>query len=197
MSRKASYHHGDLRAALLEAAFLVLTESGVEGFSLRSVARRAGVSPGAPYHHFRDKQAILTELASDRQGRARNAFVRAIEGEATPQAKLRALGIAYVHYALEHQAEFRLMFGGSLQVHISESELGDVPILNVFKKLVRESDDRLSAAELDTAAVAAWSLAHGLAELLVDGPLKGLGKDPEHVAELVAGVMSGLTLCRR
>lgn len=193
MSRKVSYHHGDLRAALLEAAFLVLTESGVEGFSLRSVARRAGVSPGAPYHHFRDKQAILTELASDRRGRARNAFVRAIEGEATPQAKLRALGIAYVQYALEHQAEFRLMFGGSLQVHISESELGDVPILNVFKKLVRESDDRLSAAELDTAAVAAWSLAHGLAELLVDGPLKGLGKDPEHVAELVAGVMSGLT----
>ncbi len=193
MSQKATYHHGDLRAALLEAAFLVLTESGVEGFSLRSVARRAGVSPGAPYHHFKDKQAILTELANDRRRRAGTAFMSAIEGETTPRAKLRVLGVAYVHYALEHQAEFKLMFGGSLQTQIPKSDLGDVPIFNVFKKLVRESDDRLSAAELDTAAIAAWSLAHGLAELLVDGPLKGVSGDPQSVAKLVEGVMDGLT----
>lgn len=194
MSQKATYHHGDLRAALLEAAFSVLTESGVEGFSLRSVARRAGVSPGAPYHHFKDKQAILTELANDRRGRAGTAFIGAIERETTPRAKLKALGVAYVRYALEHQAEFKLMFGGSLQTQIPESDLGDVPIFSVFKKLVRESDDRLSAAELDTAAIAAWSLAHGLAELLVDGPLKGVSKDPEHAAKLIGGVMDGLTL---
>ena len=190
MSRKATYHHGNLRAALLEAAFALLVESGNEALTLRGVARRAGVSPGAPYHHFKDKQAILTELANDRRQRASEAFAEAIAGEVAPQAKLRALGVSYVRYALEHQAEFKLMFSGSLPLHTPGGEPG---ILKLFKKSVQEIDDRLSAAELDTAAIAAWSLAHGLTGLLIDGPLKGLSKDPEGVAKLVEEVMSTLS----
>lgn len=194
MEHKANYHHGNLRAALLEAALAILIESGGEGLTLRGVARRAGVSPSAPYNHFKDKQAILTELANDRRQRAGEAFAKAVAAEATPRAKLRALGVAYVSYALKHPSEFRLMFGGLLHTHISESESEDIPILNLFKNLVREGDNRLSAAEADAAAVAAWSLAHGLAQLLIDGPLRGRSKDPGQVANLVERVIEGSTV---
>lgn len=188
MHQKATYHHGDLRAALLEAAFAILTESGVEKLSLRGVARRAGVSPGAPYHHFRDKQAILAELADDRRRRAVKAFGEATDAEAAPRAKLRALGAAYVRYALEHQAEFRLMFGGALPVKQPNAGAGGVPMLELFGTLIRGADGQLSAAEVDAAAVAAWSLVHGLAQLLIDGPLEGLQKNPAQVTALAERV---------
>jgi len=194
MGQKSGYHHGNLRAALLEAAFSILVKSGVEGLSLRGVARSAGVSPGAPYNHFKNKQAILSELAGDRRQRAGHAFVKAMEREATPRAKLKALGVTYVRYALEHQAEFKLMFGGSLQLHLPETKLGDAPILELFKTLIHEVDDRLNAAELDVAAITVWSQLHGLAKLLTDGPLRELGKDPKQGAALAGRVMNGLTL---
>lgn len=171
----------------LEAAFEVLLESGVEGLSLRSVARRAGVSPGAPYHHFRDKGALLTELASDRRHRAGRAFALATAVAATPRARLEALGTAYVRYALEHRAEFKLIFGG-LQPYTPTGLPDDVPILNLFREALREADGGLNAAELDTAAITAWSLVHGLAELLIGGPLEGLQGDPTRVAALAGQI---------
>ena len=188
MSQKTTYHHGNLRAALLEAAFALLVESGNDGLTLRGVAKRAGVSPGAPYHHFKDKQAILTELANDRRERAGKAFAESIAGKDAPRAKLKALGVAYVRYALEHEAEFKLMFGGPLQPHLPISEPGEAPILKLFKKLIHEAHDQLSAAELDSAGIAAWSQVHGLAELLTGGPLRELRKDPARVAALAEQV---------
>lgn len=187
-AKKETYHHGNLRAALLEAAFSILVESGVEGLSLRSVARRAGVSPGAPYHHFRDKQAILSELAHSRRAQASHAIVAVTENERTPQAKLQALGAAYVKYALEHQAEFKLMFDGSLAPYL-EGKSEDVPMLKIFREVIHEANDQLSATELNIAVITAWSLVHGLAQLLISGPLRELDRDPEQVGLLVKQVM--------
>ncbi len=187
MSEKATYHHGNLREALLGAAFSILVESGVEGLSLRGVARRAGVSPGAPYNHFKDKQAILSELAQSRRAQAGHTIVAAAENERTPQAKLRALGAAYVKHALGHQAEFKLMFDGSLAPYL-EGKLEDVPMLSAFRGIFYEANDQLSAAELDVAAITAWSLIHGLAQLLIGGPLRELGRDPEQAGLLVEQV---------
>lgn len=87
MSEKAPYHHGNLRAALLEAAFSILVEVGVEGLSLRGVARRAGVSPAAPYKHFKDKQAVLRKLAHSRRAQAARTFAAATANERSPQTK--------------------------------------------------------------------------------------------------------------
>ncbi len=187
MSGKGTYHHGNLREALLAAAFSVLVESGVEGLSLRGVARRAGVSPGAPYNHFKDKQAILSELARSRRARAGHVIASATENAKTPPAKLRALGTAYVEHALGHQAEFKLMFDGSLAPYL-EGQLGDVPMLGAFRTVILEANDQLSAAELDVTAVTAWSLVHGLAQLLISGPLQALNRDPEQVGLLVEQV---------
>ena len=191
MTEKSTYHHGNLRAALLGAAFSILVESGVEGLSLRGVARRAGVSPGAPYNHFKDKQAILSELARSGRAQAVHAFTAAVANEKTPQTKLRALGAAYVGYALEHQAEFKLMFDGALLPYL-EGKPEDAPILDAFREIIYESTDRFSAAELDVAAITAWSLVHGLAQLLVGGPLQELAKDPAQVGALVKQVTAKL-----
>ncbi len=106
------YHHGALRAALLDAAERELGEHGIEGFSLRGVAKRADVSHAAPAHHFRDANGLLTALAAlgyERFLARQQDFQR--QAPAEPRAQLEAIGVGYVNFALENPALFRLMFG--------------------------------------------------------------------------------------
>ena len=106
------YHHGALRAALLDAAESELGEHGIEGFSLRGVAKRADVSHAAPAHHFRDANGLLTALAArgyERFLARQQDFQR--QAPAEPRAQLEAIGVGYVNFALENPALFRLMFG--------------------------------------------------------------------------------------
>lgn len=188
-ARREGYHHGDLRAALLGAALAVLLESGPEALSLRRVAERAGVSSSAPYNHFRNKRALLAELASDRRARAGEAFRAALAGADAPEEKLKALGQAYVRYALAHRAEFRLVFGGALQTGAAGNAL-DAPLLELFRGPLRDAG--LRGTDLDDAAVTAWSFVHGLAQLVSDGPLAGLAGDPEGLSRLAERVTLGL-----
>ena len=114
---QAPYHHGDLRQALLAAAERELEEKGIEGFSLRGVAKRAGVSHAAPLHHFKDTRALLTALAA--QG-----FERFLAAQRARQAKaaadglsqLVASGMGYIDFALTHRAIFRLMFSSTAPI---------------------------------------------------------------------------------
>ena len=110
--RKPPYHHGDLRAALLAAAEVELAEAGIEAFSLRQVARRAGVSHAAPTHHFGDGQGLLTALAAEGYRRLL-ATQAAHEARAAPDARaqLVAAGVGYVDFAMTSPALFRLLFG--------------------------------------------------------------------------------------
>src|SRR5690349_3579164 len=101
----STYHHGDLRPALLKAAGRVLEKEGPAALSLRELARRAGVSHNAPYRHFADREALLAALAAD-------GF--RMLGEVLGVASSRHRGEAYVRFALEHPQLFRLMFGGHL-----------------------------------------------------------------------------------
>ena len=110
---RPSYHHGDLRAALVHAADTIVAEEGLEGFSLRAAAARVGVSPGAPAHHFGSARGLLTEvalLAFARLGDALEAVGRSDD----PATDLRALGLAFVTFATDHPGHFRLMFRNDL-----------------------------------------------------------------------------------
>src|SRR5688572_922514 len=100
-AKKRSYHHGDLRRELLEATIAIIREGGVDSFSLRDVARRAGVSPAAPYHHFPTKTDLLGAIALEGFAELERAMTQARDGErdATPPARLRAIGEAYVRFA--------------------------------------------------------------------------------------------------
>ncbi len=114
MPRKRSkYHHGDLRAALIRAADDLITEGGIETFSLRAAAQRAGVSPAAPAHHFGSAKGLLTEVALLAYERVAQ-YLAEVGGSADPVADIRALSLAFVTFALDHPGHFRLMFRNDL-----------------------------------------------------------------------------------
>lgn len=171
----STYHHGDLRAALLASASQILSTQGLAQLSLREVARRAGVSHNAPYRHFPDRDSLLAELAAD-------GFRRL--GSAMAGKRGRETGEAYVGFALENPNLFRLMFGGQLRV-------AQYPALGAaaratYEGLVQVFRGQPEIADADKAAAAAWSLVHGLAQLLLDGHFPAKGKD--FVAEVIGAV---------
>ena len=152
----SSYHHGDLRSALLQAAGALLEEEGLPALSLREAARRAGVSHNAPYRHFPDRDSLLAALAAD-------GFRLLNEG--LGKRADRNLGIAYLEFALAHRHRFRLMFGGQIS-------FAKYPELQAQADASYAGVER-AFAELGTdapiAAAAAWSMVHGLASLVLDG----------------------------
>ncbi|KIT15629.1 TetR/AcrR family transcriptional regulator [Jannaschia aquimarina] len=194
MDGSKPYHHGDLRAALLDAAEAELAESGVEGFSLRKVARRAGVSHAAPAHHFGDANGLLTALAA--QGFERLVAMSEAADDPRAGARTRALiyGGAYVAFAVEHTALFRLCFSSG------RPDYRD-PALRIaadaaFERLagfVAELDGRPTEwnAEGLRHSYAVWAVTHGLADLLSSGKMHHLSDLPPEardrmVADLIA-----------
>lgn len=161
-----SYHHGDLRSALVEAGKRALENSDPGDISLRQIARDTGVSPTAVYRHFPDKNALLSALAAEgiedmarwQQEAARNA---------TPETAFAATGRAYVRWALANPAMFRLVFGQCREV--GRTVFGD----NTAALLLRRyAEDRSqSEAEVQSFMLQAWSLVHGLAMLILEGQL--------------------------
>ena len=171
------YHHGDLASALLDASEAELAEKGIEGFSLRGVAKRAGVSHAAPAHHFGDVDGLLTALAARGFERflARQQTFRQ-QARHEPQAQLQASGLGYVVFALENPALFRLMFG-SRRPDFGSERLGRAAN-TAFEALVRQVADvtgnhtpPTKDRSVLTDVGAAWAIVHGLADLLASGRL--------------------------
>jgi AcrR family transcriptional regulator len=180
---RAAYHHGDLRNALIAAAVDLIAEKGVEGFSLREAARAVGVSPAATYRHFADREALLAavsfdgfhrlalrmRVATERRGGPRDPRARAA-------ADLAAVGAAYVDFAVESPAQFRVMFGPwcALAAGLPEAmvEEGDPFsfLVAVLDRLVETG--AIPAERRPGAELAAWSLVHGFASLLVEDAIE-------------------------
>lgn len=194
----ATYHHGDLRRALLAEAAAVLDASGVGALSLRDVARRAGVSPTAPYHHFRSKADLVCALAEDALAALDAALAAADATASDPAERIRAQGVAYVLFAVDHPERFRVAFRsdpGTAPAHAVD-ERGALPEDAVaFRHLVRAVRALTSdPARQGALAVAAWSLVHGLASLLVDGPLRAVAGDRARVRALAEAAVSQILL---
>lgn len=171
------YHHGDLRQALVDSALAVLTEKGVDGFSLRETARRAGVSPAAYKHHFADTRALMTALAAIAFTRLADTLEKADAAAGQGRRdRLAAQGAAYIGFALAEHALFDLMW------RVALLDLTD-PKLSAEKTRAFDCLDRLARGadaprrpHLDPAmapTIACWSLVHGFARLMLDG---GLGE---------------------
>ena len=178
-SPRETYHHGDLRTALLDVAETLLDEVGPEAVSLREAARRAGVSPTAAYRHFADKESIQAALAV----RGFDAFAASLAEAASsePDEPLSAMGQAYVRFAVARPGRFRLMFGTAVAERDRHPELkAAVERASVgFRGAVGscEPDEHVLAM------LRAWSMIHGLAQLAIDGMLPGY--DPELLARAV------------
>ncbi|GAA4060653.1 TetR/AcrR family transcriptional regulator [Actinomadura miaoliensis] len=182
---ESAYHHGNLRRAVIEAALRAIGESGPAGWSLRELARRAGVSHAAPAHHFGDKTGLLTAIAAEGYTLFADALERAGDD-------LLDLGTAYVRFAVDHRPYFEVMFRPELyraddaELSAARARAGRILLRGARGVSSGPADDR-------TAALAAWSIAHGFAALWLSGILPAdLGDSPESAARPVLAHLSGL-----
>ncbi len=161
-----SYHHGELRTALVGAALALLTEGGADALSLRAVARRAGVSAMAPYRHYPDKEALLAAVAVQGFDGLRD-MLRAADASAPAGEALVAQAVAYVRYAEENPALFRLMFGPArLGTHPALEAAGGTAYAVLASRVTAQTP---ADADREACALGCWSMVHGLASLFLDG----------------------------
>ncbi|MEV7515998.1 TetR/AcrR family transcriptional regulator [Streptomyces diastaticus] len=166
MSR-VTYHHGDLRASLLASALELVEASGPEQLSLRAVARKAGVSPNAPYNHYADRSALLAALATHGFEQLRERMTAAV-AEAEPGDEITAAAIAAVRHALARPGLYRLTVGHMCNDHPQTRAAQDAVKEVVAASVVATSGDPASEA----LCTGIWALVQGLVLLLVDGALK-------------------------
>lgn len=192
---RTAYHHGDLRAALLVAAEEELADKGVEGFTLRGCAKRAGVSHAAPAHHFRDANALLTALAAEGFRRlAASMRSRQADAGQAPHAQLEAAGLGYMDFARAEPALFRLMFSSGRpdrnDAALSEAASASFEVLVGAVSAISGIDPRKDRESmLDVTAL--WAIVHGLAELTLSGRMPFTaafaGEQPDKLYAEIAG----------
>ncbi|CAM3346814.1 TetR/AcrR family transcriptional regulator [Thalassospira profundimaris] len=170
------YHHGDVRNVLLQQAENILTDEGPAGLSLRRLARLTGVSEAAPYRHFDGKDGILAAVAIAAFERFAEQLESAAESPPNHEERIMALGAAYVQFAVENPQHFRLIFGRERPPLDQYPELRDAAdnAFDVLQRAVTSVDRKaeMTLAEAASAynrALAAWSRAHGIAMLVIDG----------------------------
>jgi hypothetical protein len=190
---KANYHHGDLRRSLMDISIDILKKHEVETLNLRKLAVLAGVSPGAPYHHFADRAELVAAIANEGfeflEGSMHKATA-ACTNDAS--ARLEALGQAYVHFAITHPGYFRVMFRREAHNNASTEMRG------AGKRTFQLLCDAITACQEDGSAPAgdpqplvlhAWAAVHGLSTLLVDGDLKGIPIPTQQLAPTMTQLM--------
>jgi AcrR family transcriptional regulator len=173
MARPATYHHGDLRAALITAALAAVESGGAASLSLRGIARAAGVSPMAPYHHFKDRSALVAAVAEAGFRRLYAMKLAALAAsEADPRAALIAGSTAYVAFILEHPELYRLMKSAELAdraAHPDLAEAAALPSAKLAELLAALAASGRLATSPQAAATLLWSFVHGLGILVIDG----------------------------
>ena len=209
------YHHGNLRRALLDAALQVLTEEGFAGLTLRAVARRAGVSEAAPYHHFASKAALVEALVVETLQQLAQGLQEAVQTTAgTPLDQLVATGVAYVRFALEHRASFHILYRpelrdlsrplpdayGIAQSPIDQAGMAAYQVLLDTVVACQQAGIVVPGDPLPL-ALTAWATVHGLAQLLLDGVVgaeilpQNVLPDALHLAHMVTATLAqGLVL---
>jgi AcrR family transcriptional regulator len=204
---RETYHHGDLRRALLEAGLELGREGGPDAIVLREATRRVGVSANAAYRHFADRDALLDDVVSRAQARAADVIAEAIaevgdEGspESLARARFRAVGTGYLRFAMTEPGLFRTAFAVPTDLRRAASEdaagVGGRTPFQLLSDLLDEMLEAgvLPAEERDGAELLAWSAVHGLAMLALEGPLRDLPRSAidELVPRLVRMVDLGL-----
>ncbi len=193
MKNESSYHHGDLRAALIKAAAAEIERGGYENLSLRELAQSLGVSRAAPYRHFADRRALLAAVAADGFDRL-TAIHRNAKGR-TPHARLAAAGRGYLAFAAEQPQMFRLMFvsdllaGGAAPPDPALIKAAGESYV-VFEQLVAATLDNPDDGAIKAAAIAIMSASYGFALLRMNDRLKPFMYGPLTQGDLVNAVLS-------
>ncbi len=182
---KKSYHHGSLRSALIDAAIELLAERGTAEFTLRELAKGLGVTHAATYHHFKDKDDLFAAVAEDGYRRLGEAVEAAAQqAPEHPVLKMREMGSAYVRFACENQAHFRVMFGrkfADISRYPSMEDAGQ-QTKGLMEQMVHSGHQEglyEPSADVEELIAVSWSTVHGLALLTINGHFDYLKQDQD------------------
>jgi AcrR family transcriptional regulator len=188
------YHHGDLRRVLIDAALQIVAESGADAVSVREAARRAGVSPGAPFRHFPTRTALMAAVAAE----AQRLFEQALQvhlsvvPDSDPLARFRAFGLAYLSWAMRHPAYFAVISDGRYFDHDrSALKPGNDAIIAMTDRLLSEAYDagQLRSGNLRAIKLAGRALVYGFARMKIDGHFPRWGIADGEADDVAAGII--------
>jgi AcrR family transcriptional regulator len=192
--RPKPYHHGDLRRVLIDAALRLVEQEGAEGVSVRETARRAGVSPGAPFRHFPNRVALMMAVAEEAQRRLRAEIAGALAEvpAGDPLARFRRIGLAYLRWAMRNPAHFEIISDGRYFDHDKAIEVSrdNAELIGMTEKTLLEAFElgQLRSRDLKRVQIAGRALVYGIARMNVDGHFPRWGvaaADVERTAEAV------------
>ncbi len=199
------YHHGDLRRVIVEAALDLLSETQTLDFSLRELARRAGVSHNAPYKHFADKRGLLAAVSAAGFDMLTKRMAREITEIRDPQRRLFAMMSAYINHGVENPELYSLMFGGYLSGPDDGRPAIERTAAEETKALIASAiidgalgrpipDTARNERKISGAILACWSLLHGLTLLVADGLVGPPEKANQLCESLMQGMLKGLNV---
>jgi AcrR family transcriptional regulator len=193
---KVGYHHGDLRRALIEAALSLVAERKGADLSIREVARRAGVTYAAPYHHFADKSALLAAVAYEGFQGLVSKLERAAARKESLESELQALAEAYIAFALEQPSHYRVMFLPEVKASADSEALhaSAERALGLLLERVVRARPSASASTHEVVAATAWAALHGLALLAIDGTLQHMFPKRDKMLSQACRTITGMVM---
>jgi AcrR family transcriptional regulator len=189
------YHHGELRSAIMAVALQMIAEAGLASLSLREIARRIGVTTAAPYHHFKDRQSLLIELAIEAYTQLFAAMSNAKDSANNASEAIEAEAEAYLQFGRDHRAEYAVMFCGEFANHPRSLDMMTIAdrSLELVRKSIAESRN-LTPTQSTEAAFCLWSLLHGILTLDQNSVLQETVAQQTRLAMMgVAAIVKGFT----
>lgn len=183
---QSSYHHGDLKGALIQASHKILNEKGADALSLRAIAAEVGVSHMAPYSHFKSKKALFQAVAASGFDALANRMIQDSQGISKPSDLILSYGVTYIEFAIAQPQVYRLMLGqvenigrrGASKIEESEKNTDSAPLSPELQRSSQRPFDLLEQAfaqisrkpeNVKAQAIGAWAMVHGMAALLIEG----------------------------
>jgi AcrR family transcriptional regulator len=183
------YHHGNLRRALIDAALDLIAENGVKSLTIREAAKNAGVSHAAPYRHFKDKDDLLSAVAIEGFDMViQDTHARFEKFPDDPLSRFRESGIAYIDFAAAHPSHYRVMFSSGEHNISEELDKRSREAFMILYTAIADCQEMKLVRPLDTfeLAMAAWSIVHGYAMLIIDGFIKN---PPEQMKYMITNAL--------
>jgi AcrR family transcriptional regulator len=193
MERPPTYHHGNLKQSLINAAVTLIGEVGPRGFTLREVARRAKVSHNAPYRHFRDKEDLLAAVGIQGFKRLTRAMKRAAKTGFTPEERLRLCGRGYVGFALRWPQHFQVMFDlpSDQDRHAEYGAAGKEAFATLLNIIIEcQQSGALAKGDSQNVSFIMWSMVHGIAKLAISRHLPFKNADLLEFTDIVSRALS-------